>query len=527
MKNYTVIPLISKPGIQRDGTPFASQSYIGGQWCRFILRNEEGKPRKIGGYKLIDPGNTEIIRNIFSVLMPNSIDVYIGRASTLMCNTFDYNGNSTGETNRTPVISPNGFQPNVNNVWDFDLFTNDQIANPDLPSSYIVAQVAPNASDSSSTINGNLFYGDINEHTIPLVQIFGPGGPNDPVQVSGGIVFSPPVLVAYGNDGLIRWSAAGDITTWPDDQIAIIDNTKIIKAYRSRGGTGPIILAWTLSSLISLAYTSTVVADVTIPSFSATTIQNDITVMSPDSIVQYEQLFFWVGIDQFYFYGGTVSTLPNTMSSDWFFNNVNLSQRSKVWGMVLPRYKEIWWHYPSGTSTECNAVIIYNTELKVWYDSIISRSCGLSPSTFPYPLMCDSQTIANNYGIWMHEYQYDQFYLGNIVAIPSFFETHIMTLFNSDPNQNRLMRSRRIEPDFVQSGDMTVIVNNGMYASDSSANGRLISNGPYTFDGNTRKIDDVNSQGRLVSFVFSSDIVGGYYELGKTLLDFNIGDVRT
>ena len=76
MKNYIVKPLISssKPGIQRDGTPFASEHYIDGQWCRFYM----GKPRKIGGYKLIDEGNTEIITTIFNVPKTNSVDVYLG-----------------------------------------------------------------------------------------------------------------------------------------------------------------------------------------------------------------------------------------------------------------------------------------------------------------------------------------------------------------------------------------------------------------------------------------------------------------
>jgi hypothetical protein len=60
MKNYIVIPLEAEPGIQRDGTKFASKSYIDGQWCRFYM----GKPRKMGGYELIDSGNNEIITDI-------------------------------------------------------------------------------------------------------------------------------------------------------------------------------------------------------------------------------------------------------------------------------------------------------------------------------------------------------------------------------------------------------------------------------------------------------------------------------
>ena len=41
-----VISLQVGAGIQRDGTTFASPTYIDGKWVRF----QYGRPRKIGGY---------------------------------------------------------------------------------------------------------------------------------------------------------------------------------------------------------------------------------------------------------------------------------------------------------------------------------------------------------------------------------------------------------------------------------------------------------------------------------------------
>lgn len=525
MKNYIVRPLTSRPGIQRDGTQFASQSYIDGQWCRFYM----GRPRKMGGYELIDPGNTEIIRSLFGVAKPNSIDLYLGRASSLSYNHFDLNGNGTGEIDRTPV----GYTPNPNNVWDFDLFTNTN------GKYYIIAAAIANGNDVSNTTPGNVYYGDINSNT-PLIPVKdAPGG--NPITTSGGVVFSSPLLIVFGNDGVIRWSNPGDITSWPSSNYSAISNTKIIQAYRTRGSTTPQILCWTLSSLINVTYIVTGTPPTAIATFAATTIQDDITVMSPNSIVQYNQQFFWIGIDQFYVFNGIVQRLDNSMSSDWFFNNVNLQQRSKIWGMVIPRYKEIWWFYPRNPddpnaprATECNAVVIYNTELGVWYDSMISRAAGLSPSIFSNPLMSDSALesvdsghgVSQGYGIWEHEVGVDKFIGGQNLAINSYFETSILTLFENNPDSNRLIRSRRIEPDFSQTGDITVTVNNRMFASDTIANGNLLQTGPFTFNGNTRKVDDVTSQGRLVSFVFQSNVAGGFYQGGQTLLDYEIGDVN-
>lgn len=516
MKNYITRPLISKPGIQRDGTPYASQSYIDGQWCRFYM----GRPRKIGGYKLIDIGNIERIRSLFAVPRPNRIDAYLGRESTLSYNSFDFNGNGSGEIDRTPV----SYVPNPNNIWDMDLFTT---VDPTL-TRFIVASAIPNGNDISNSINGNIYYGNT-INNLPLTQIFDTA--TNPVQVSGGVVFSSPVMVAYGNDGFMQWSNSGDITTWDPNNNIVIDNTKIIQIYRTRGGTNPQLLAWTLGSLLNLTYTDGGTAG----SFSSSTIQDNITVMSPRSIIQYNQQFFWIGIDQFYFFNGIVQRLENSMSSDWFFQNVNLQQRSKVWGMVVPRYKELWWFYPRGENqTECNACIIYNTELNVWYDSFIDRASGLSTSIFPLPLMASSvkesvpsgRGIINNYGLWMHEFGVDLENSSIKYAIDSFYETHLHTLFESNPEMNRLLRTRRIEPDFAQKMDMTVTINNRMFPSDSVENGLVIQSGPYTFTPDTQKIDCDGNQGRLVSYVFDSNVAGGNYQAGQTLLDYEIGDVQ-
>lgn len=516
MKSYIAQELISEPGIQRDGTQFAAKNYINGQWCRFYM----GRPRKMGGYQLIDRGNLEIIRDIFIVPKPNSVDTYLGRPSSVVYINFDLNGLGDVEIDRTPTDG--SFVPNVDNVWDFELFTNTTVL--DASNAYLVAQVAPNGGDVSNTTGGNIYYGDINSNDA-LAIINDPAG--NPVQVSGGICFSSPVMIAYGNDGFMRWSAPGDITTWPDENNVVIGNTKILKMYRTRGSV-PQVLAWTLTSLLNVTYTQ-VDTEFT---FVANTIQDNITLISPDCVVEYNQQFFWIGIDQFYYFNGIVQRLENSMSSDWFFLNVNLQYRSKIWGMVIPRYKEIWWHYPRGTNTECSDVIIYNVELKIWYDSVIGRSAGVSSNIFPFPMMADTQLIrtpvhggfTNSYGLWKHEFGADKVYGDNSLAIDSFFETHILTLFGGDPNNNRLMRIRRIEPDFNNEGGnsaMTVTINTRNFA-----NSPVVPIGPIPFNNTIEKIDTVTSQGRLVSVVFDSNVSGGFYQAGKIILDYEVGDVN-
>ncbi|HXB10821.1 MAG TPA: hypothetical protein VNZ45_02460, partial [Bacteroidia bacterium] len=274
--------------------------------------------------------------------------------------------------------------------------------------------------------------------------------------------------------------------------------------------------------------------------FTVVTVDNKITVMSPNSIIGYANQFFWIGLDQFYFFNGIVQTLPNTVNADYFFATVNLSQRSKIWAeIVSPRLgmTEIWWHFPMGTATECNHALIYHIELKIWYDTTISRSAGAPANIFPYPMMADNvlTTFATRIGpiqaypLWMHEFNFDKVISpSNITAIDSYFEGHIYDFFEGNPANNRAMRNRRVEPDFSlnNGGSMTLVVNNRFFPSDTTSNGQIIKSGPYVFDMNTQKIDAVTSQGRLVSFRFESNQLGGSYQMGKTLLNYNIGDDR-
>ena len=48
-----VVTLQVKPGIQRDGTQFASPTYVDGKWCRF----QNALPRKMGGWVGFTPWN--------------------------------------------------------------------------------------------------------------------------------------------------------------------------------------------------------------------------------------------------------------------------------------------------------------------------------------------------------------------------------------------------------------------------------------------------------------------------------------
>lgn len=525
MKTDFITLLRSQPGIQRDGTVCNARAHIDGQWTRFF----ENLPYKIGGYKIIGSGNQTIIRSMFSVpQLTSHVDIYFGRSDSVTYVRYDENGNGESEVNRTP----NEYVADENNSWVFDTFTEDD--GEGTYSNLIFGQVCPNADDIYNDIEGPIYYGNTDglNANSPLTQVLDDGG--DPLLCSGGIINYSPIMIAYGNNGLLRWSIPGQPNAWPKANFQVISNEKIIKMALFRGQ----LLAWTPTTLIALNYIPAVEGPPAVrDSFSVTVIRTNITVLSPNSIIGYNQQYYWPGSKgQFYQYNGLCTDLPNTMSTNWFYNNINLTMRSKCWAIVIDKFNEVWFHYPKGDEIECSDAVmicIQKDQPQFWFDSQIARGAGISTGSFPYPIMSDNTPVpiptrlgpVETYPIWMHEFGYDKVINSNTVySIDSYFQTHFFRLFDQDPNNNLGMRVTSVHNDFNESGDLSLSVQAKMYPSDTVANGRLAQKGPFTFNLNTKKIDGINIQGFFVSFIIQSNVLGGSFQAGSSYFTYKPGD---
>jgi len=215
------------------------------------------------------------------------------------------------------------------------------------------------------------------------------------ISVSGGVVMLYPYLFVYGNNGLIQNCAAGDFNNWTsaDSNANNVASTKVVKGLPLRGGTtSPSGLFWTLDSVVRVTYSPQNVGTSTLY-WRYDLITQQSSIMSSSSVIEYDGIFYWVGIDRFLMYNGVVTEIPNSMNQNYFFDNVNLSHRQKVWCTKVPRYGEIWWFYPRGDATECTDAIIYNVREKTWYDSGqapgAQRCAGIFTEVFPKPIWAD------------------------------------------------------------------------------------------------------------------------------------------
>ena len=578
-----VIVMTCPPGIQRDGTNFASDRYGDGLWVRF----QRGLPRKIGGYVGVFLNASGISRGVQMSAVNGLNYVVSGYSAGLEQWVTDTDGGiGTGPYSYTL----NDFTSSANNLWQFDIGydstgggTNNLVAHP-----------APNLNDISSTTNtpvlAGVFPGVSGSLTLSKVGVFtatgtvaasttftlatadvrvgagqsitGTGIPagttvvsvtsttvimsaagtipgtitatfDNNIAVSGGCVMIHPYLFIYGNNGLIQNCSAGDFSNWvsPDANANNMATGKVVKGLPLRGGsTSPSGLFWSTDSLIRVSFAPSSSGGQNYY-WSYDIISSQTSIMSSQSVIEYDGIYYWAGVDRFLMYNGVVKEIPNTVNQNWFFDNLNYAQRQKVWVTKIPRYGEIWWFYPRGNATECTDAIIYNVREDTWYDAGqavgAQRSAGAFSEIFPKPLWAGN--VANTegtYTLWQHETGVDQVYLTSVNAVQSYYETSNLGTLGGlvgsaqQPGDNLWTRLDRVEPNFIQNGDMTVTVTGAGYADGPDQ-----TSAPYVYSPTTLKID-MREQRRQLRLRFESNTYNGDYQAGKVLLGMTTGDMR-
>ena len=655
-----VFALDTKPGIQRDGTVFDKEFYNAGRWVRF----QRGRPRKIGGYREIVNDLAGPSRGIYLNPQQNFNNVFSGYAEGMQLLPISSTGTGSGITDMTL----SNFTANANNLWQFDTFFDVSGSGNNL----LLAHPGQNLTLIDNNVNTPVLGGDITGTTMSAIGVFTQvaatvtsGSPNitlsasnlligagqsvsgtgipsgatvvsisttalvisapatangssitltfdNNVSVSGGVVTLHPYVFVYGNDGLIRNSSAGNAQDWvsADANEVSVATGKIVQGLPVRGGSNaPSGLFWSLDSLIRVSYIGGAGSPPQYWRYDLISSQSSI--LSSQSVIEYDGIYYWCGVDRFLLYNGVVKEIPNVMNQNYFFDNLNYAQREKVWVSKVPRFGEIWWFYPRGNATECTDAIIYNVRENTWYDAGealgAQRSAGFFSQVFPFPISADWNTnssggvlaftltnagsgytngtynnqaltggtgtgatanitvaggivtavVINGHGsgyatsnvlsaalpagssfaitvtslmtfvsLYQNEIGTDKVTGATAVAIESYFETNDLGWVSGGPSQpsamgeNKWIHLERLEPDFVQAGQMELYVTGRPFAQSQDE-----TTGPYLFDPTTNKID-LREQRRELRLKFVSNVTGGNYQVGKIILDADMGDVR-
>ena len=381
----------------------------------------------------------------------------------------------------------------------------------------LIAHVAPNLGCVCNDTGGQIFFGDI-LGTGALIEIPLPAGAN----ATGGIVMMFPYLMYYGTAGVVGWSIPGTPSdlSGAGSGIARVWGQKIVKGMplRAGSGTAPAGIFWAYDAVIRATFTG----GATIFQFDI--IATDTSIMSPDSIVDYDGMFFWAGVDRFLMFNGVVREVPNQLNLNWFFDNINASQRSKVFAFKVPHFGEIWFCYPRDDATECTHAVVYNVREQTWYDTALpssGRASGGYNNGFAAPLLTDCIPTSSGYRVWIHEQGVDE--IDGQVASPieSYFET--ADLSSLAQGKNEYVRITTIEPDFLQNGPMTVQV-----TGRANARAPEVYSSEFIFPESAvephEQIVMLKEQRRELRVRFESNAVGGDYQMGQIIGHVDSGD---
>jgi len=155
-----VFALDTMPGVQRDGTVFDKQFYNDGRWVRF----QRGRPRKMGGYRVISDQLTGPSRGIW-VNAQNSFNyIFSGYNNGLQVLTIDDNGIGAGVSNFTL----SNFTASNLNLWQFDGFYD--VAGAGVQS--LLAHPGQNLASIDNDFNTPVLIGDINGTNMSQIGTF-------------------------------------------------------------------------------------------------------------------------------------------------------------------------------------------------------------------------------------------------------------------------------------------------------------------------------------------------------------------
>lgn len=139
------------------------------------------------------------------------------------------------------------------------------------------------------------------------------------------------------------------------------------------------ILVWSDAAIYSMQYLGPPYV------WGFTMLMDNVTIAGPSAAITVNNATYWMGMDKFFVYNGTVSTLPCSLRR-WIFENINATQLFQVTCGTNEGFNEVWWHYPSANSTVNDSYVIYNYLENLWYYGSMNRTAWYDSPLRSYPL---------------------------------------------------------------------------------------------------------------------------------------------
>ena len=371
-------------------------------------------------------------------------------------------------------------------------------------------------------LNGGLYYWDTSASTSTVQRAVSSTVSNAPTSsrftlVSGTdrhvICFGTETTIGTSStrdDMFIRWSDQENVNEWAPTATntagsqRLTDGSKLVSAKRSRGA----VLIWSDTALYQMQLIG---APFT---FGFQQLGSACGCVGLHAAVESNGRSFWMGIDSFFMFDGSVQKIPCSVE-DYVFKDIDEASQKDTFAGLNTEFNEVTWFYCSSGSNIINRCVTYNYAERVWSIGTLSRSSWADKGVygFPYAMEFNSTdtaaTISTITGLTEgRSYMYAQ-ENGND-ADGSALESHVTSGDFVIPQAGeRLMSIKRFIPDFKnQKGTVNVNLNFKLYPTSNTA-----TNGPYAVTTSTTKVD-TRARGRQASIKISTSAVDTTWRYG-------------
>ena len=301
----------------------------------------------------------------------------------------------------------------VMNVHDGGIFYWDESAGL---GARAVALSSLSGANTTPTVAKKVFLSDRDRHLIAF-------GCDDEFNIGT----QDPLLVRFSDqESLTQWAS---LPTNTAGSLRISTGSKIITAVKTKQ-----------QSVIFTDVSVHVMQYIGAPfTFGLTEVSVGTTIVGQNAAVAVNDNVYWMGVESFYLYNGTVQQIPCPVL-EYVFNDFNLNQAEKVFAGQNSDHSEIWWLYPSAASETNDRYVIYNYAQNIWYYGTLNRTAWMPRGVFGYPIAASTDSY-----LYYQEFGMNDGSQNPPVGISAYIESNPVDLGEGD----QFMFVSRIVPDMT------------------------------------------------------------------------------
>ena len=249
--------------------------------------------------------------------------------------------------------------------------------------------------------------------------------------------------------------------------------------------------------------------------------------VGPHAAVDVNGLTFWMGVESFFVFDGTVKKVPCSVQ-DYVFDDVNLVQGQKFHVGSTSQFNEVTWWYCSKNSNFIDRFVTFNYLENTWAIGSMPRTAWEDVGSYTKPIgaeyfpTSDAPTLSTINGLTAgRSLLYDQETGYNALNEPivSYLESGYFDIGDGD----QVMFMKRFIPDFKnQEKNIRVNVLLRLYPQAPVNNSSL---DPYIISPATQKVD-TRARGRQIALRIESDEVDSRWRFGTLRVDIQPDGLR-